>query len=49
MKLLEVYDWALRGIIETMQKEHITDEERKALDQKLKEVAALFVKEKNNY
>jgi hypothetical protein len=47
MELLEVYDWALRGIIEAMQVKSITDAERAELDRKLKEVALMYVIEEN--
>lgn len=42
MKKSEIIDWAMRGVIEAMQKE--PDEERKQeLNQKLKELATMFV------
>ncbi len=46
MKQTEVLDWAMRGVIEAMQRE--PNEERKAeLNQVLKELATMFVLEEH--
>ena len=47
MKLLEVFDLAMEGIILKMQNPYISAAEHKELNAKLKEVAAMYVKEQN--
>ena len=47
MKRIEVYDWALKGIISRMQERDVTDHEKHVLNVKLKEVAKLYVIEKS--
>lgn len=49
MKLIEVYDWALKGIISRMQERDVTEHEMRVLNVKLKEVAKLYAIEKNNF
>ena len=47
MELLEIYDLAMLAIIHKMQEPQTSAAEHIDLNQKLKEIAALYVKEQN--
>jgi hypothetical protein len=46
MKQTEVLDWAMRGVIDAMQREP-NEERKKELNQELKELAHMFVIEEH--